>query len=187
MQGFLQKCLAMKYITLCLFTALAVASVACGRGRAKRIDTTPVAVFDLDRYLGNWYEIARYNHRFERGMQQVRAEYILEAPGHIRVVNSGVDAEGKYREAIGKAHPGKYPGQLRVSFFWIFYADYNVLALDPAYRWALVGSNSPKYLWILSRTPTLPDTELEEILRQAAARGYDTTRLLYVSQDRNTD
>lgn len=94
MQGFLQKRLAMKYITLCLFTALAVASVACGRGRAKRIDTTPVAVFDLDRYLGNWYEIARYNHRFERGMQQVRAEYILEAPGHIRVVNSGVDAEG---------------------------------------------------------------------------------------------
>ena len=141
--------------------------------------------FQLDRYLGTWYEIARYDHRVERGVEQARAEYTLEAPDRIRVVNSGVDADGKRREAVGKAHPGKRPGQLRVSFFWIFYADYNVLALDPDYRWALVGSRSPKYLWILSRTPSLPRPELEEILRRAAARGYDTTRLLYVPQNKN--
>lgn len=176
----------MKIITLCLFAALALASIACGRGRAAQVDSTPVAEFDLDRYLGTWYEIARYDHRFERGMQQVRAEYMLESPGHIRVVNSGVDADGNPREAIGKAHPGKRPGQLRVSFFWIFYADYNILALGERYEWALVGSRSPKYLWILSRTPTLPRTELEAILSRAAARGYDTTRLEYIAQDRNT-
>lgn len=175
----------MKILTLALFAVLTMAGISCGRDRAARVDTTPVAEFDLDRYLGTWYEIARYDHRFERGVEQARAEYTLEAPDRIRVVNSGVDADGKRREAVGKAHPGKRPGQLRVSFSWIFYADYNVLALDPDYRWALVGSRSPKYLWILSRTPSLPRPELEEILRRAAARGYDTTRLLYVPQNKN--
>lgn len=176
----------MKLLPLVLIVALGLAGFACGGNRTSgKVDTTPVAEFDLNRYLGTWYEIARYDHRFERGVEQARADYTLEAPDRIRVVNSGVDAAGKPREAVGKAHPGKRPGQLRVSFFWIFYADYYVLALDPDYRWALVGSSSPKYLWILSRTPALPRPTLEEILRRAAERGYDTTRLQYVPRGKN--
>ena len=93
------------------------------------------------------------------------------APGRIEVVNSGADASGCRREAVGRARPGCRPGQLRVSFFWIFYSDYNVLALGDDYGWALVGGGSPKYLWILSRTPSLPQETLERILKLASDRG----------------
>ena len=173
----------MKILTLALFAVLTMAGISCGRDRAARVDTTPVAEFDLDRYLGTWYEIARYDHRFERGVEQARAEYTLEAPDRIRVVNSGVDADGKRREAVGKAKPGDRAGQLRVSFFWIFYSDYNILELAEDYSWALVGSSSPHYLWILSRTPSLPAKVLDEILATARSYGYDTEKLIFVAQD----
>lgn len=174
----------MKIVIICLLVALMAAAVTYGMSRSARIDSAPVSSFDFGRYLGTWYEIARYDNRFERGLQEVRAEYRLLAPGRIEVVNSGADASGRRREAVGRARPGRRPGQLRVSFFWIFYSDYNVLALGDDYGWALVGGGSPKYLWILSRTPSLPQETLERILKLASDRGYDTDRLLFVDQTR---
>ena len=167
---------------ICLLVALMAAAVTYGMSRSARIDSAPVSSFDLGRYLGTWYEIARYDNRFERGLQEVRAEYRLLAPGRIEVGNSGADASGRRREAVGRARPGRRPGQLRVSFFWIFYSDYNVLAMGDNGGWALVGSRSPKYLWILSRTPHLEQGVLDSILAKAASRGYDTSKLIYVEQ-----
>lgn len=147
------------------------------------VDHTVVSNFDLSRYMGTWYEIARFDHSFERGLEAAKAVYTLQPDGRVEVVNSGIDARtGKPREARGKAHATDTPGRLRVSFFWIFYSDYNVMELDPDYQWALVGSRSPNFLWILSRTPTLPQETLDEILRLARDRGYDTRRLIYVDQ-----
>lgn len=152
-------------------------------GHRSRSGRSPVAEFDLVRYMGTWYEIARYDHKFERGLEAVQATYTLGPDRRVKVENSGFDVRRQRRSvALGKAHATDVPGRLRVSFFWIFYSDYNVLALGPDYSWALVGSRSPKYLWILSRTPTLPRETLDGILRQARLRGYDTDRLIYVDQ-----
>jgi lipocalin len=103
--------------------------------------------------------------------------------GKIVVENSGIDSRsGKRKVALGKAKAGSRSGQLRVSFFWFFYSDYNVLAIDDDYQWVLVGSKSPKYLWILSRTPTLPVATMNHILDIASSRGYDTSKLIMVKQ-----
>ena len=154
--------------------------VGAVRNASRPIDSTPVATFDLNRFMGRWYEIARFDHRFERGLQQVETLYTLRPDGKVEVLNSGIDTDtGARREARGKAYATAIPGRLRVSFFWIFYSDYNVLALDSNYHWALVGSKSAKYLWILSRTPTLPDKTLQYLLPAARDRGYDTSELLF--------
>ena len=146
-------------------------------------DRTCVRTFDLSRYLGTWYEIARFDVRFERGLDRVEATYELRPDGLNSVRNSGTDPRtGRRRTATGKARLTKVPGRLRVSFFWIFYADYNVLELGGEYDWALVGSRSAKYLWILSRTPELPKETFLHILQLARRRGYDTDRLLRVDQ-----
>lgn len=148
-----------------------------------RIDRTTVESFDLPRYMGTWYEIARYDHRFERGLTGIEARYALLPNGRVDVVNSGTDMNsGTIRQAHGKAYAGAMPGQLRVSFFWFFYADYNVLELGDDYDWALVGSRSSKYLWVLSRTPILPSRTFNHILRLAERRGYPTGPLLFVGQ-----
>ena len=144
------------------------------------INRATVASLDVERYMGRWYEIARYDHSFERHMVQCMAQYTLLPNGRILVENSGVDSrDGEFRLVEGKAKLGNHPGQLRVSFFLFFYSDYNILALDNNYEWALIGSKSPKYLWILSRTPKLPETVLREILSIAEARGYDTQKLIW--------
>ena len=141
------------------------------------------AVFDLRRYMGTWYEIARYDHSFERRLAGVQAHYELLSDGRVTVENSGVDYRSDRRKrARGKARAPAMPGRLRVSFFWFFYSDYNVLELGPDYDWALVGGGSSKYLWILSRTPRLPSRTLNHILRLAEARGYRTGKLLFVDQ-----
>ena len=150
---------------------------------AQSINTTTVDNLDLKRYMGRWYEIARYDHRFERNMERCEAFYTIEPDGKIAVRNSGIDSKtGLLRITDGKAKLGKKPGQLRVSFFLFFYSDYNILALGEDYDWALVGSKSPKYLWILSRTPSLPESTLEYILSEADARGYNTDGLIWVKQ-----
>ena len=147
------------------------------------IDRATVTSLDVERYMGRWYEIARYDHSFERNMEYCQAQYTLLPDGKILVENSGVDSrDGKYRIVDGKAKFGDHPGQLRVSFFLFFYSDYNILALDNNYEWALIGSKSPKYLWILSRTPSLPEETIEHILDIARERGYDTDKLIYVKQ-----
>ena len=122
----------------------------------KTIDKSTVKEFNLQRYLGKWYEIARYDHRFERGLHYVTAEYSKRPDGKIKVLNCGhQDAvDGKEKCSIGKARPSHngQPGQLQVAFFLSFYSDYNILELDPDYQWSLIGSSTDKYLWILSRT-----------------------------------
>ena len=144
------------------------------------IDNEPVAI-DLNKYLGKWYEIARFDHSFERDMQRVMTEYILMPDGKIKVINTGY-RDGKFKESIGKAKLTETPGLLRVSFFMNFYSDYRVLMIDKDYNYVLVGGNSPKYLWILSRTPQLEATTLQKIIDVAEEKGYDTDNLIYVEQ-----
>ena len=154
---------------------------------AGNIDNTPVTKFDLSRYLGTWYEIARYDHSFERGMTDVRAEYVLRDDGKIDVINSGW-IDGKSKTAHGKAKqpdPETDPALLRVSFFMFFYSDYRILMIDDDYTTALVGSSSDSYLWILSRTPNPSQETINKYVAEARHRGYDTTRLIKVPQGRN--
>ena len=146
-----------------------------------KVDNTPVAALDLNRSLGEWYEIARFDHSFERGVEQAKANYSLKAGGTIAVVNSGVK-NGKQKTAIGKGKTTDTPGLLRVSFFGPFYADYRVMLIDKDYSHALVGSGSSDYLWILSRTPRLPEAAKFELLAEAQRRGYDTGKLIWVEQ-----
>ena len=150
-------------------------------------DNTAISKFDLDRYLGTWYELARFDHSFERGMENVTADYSLRDDGMVEVINSGWK-NGKLKVAEGKAKQPKPltdPGQLEVSFFLFFYSDYNILMLDDNYQVALVGSKSPDYLWILSREPVQSDAVLDLVINEAENRGYDTSQLIWVDQSLN--
>lgn len=150
-------------------------------------DNSTISRFDLSRYLGTWYELARFDHSFERGMDNVTAEYYLRNDGKVDVINSGWK-EGKFKVADGKAKqpdPIADPAHLKVSFFLFFYNDYNVMMLDDNYQVALVGSRSPDYLWILSRKPVQPDAVLSIMVEEAESRGYDTSKLIWVDQTMN--
>lgn len=150
------------------------------------IDKTVVKELDIERYLGRWYEISRYDHSFERGLVGVTAFYSLREDGKIKVVNSGYKKtlDGQRSEAIGKAKipDATIPSKLKVSFFWIFYADYFILELDKNYQWAIIGSSSDNYLWILSRTPQLEKSLYNELLNKITKRGYDVNKLIRVEQ-----
>lgn len=156
---------------------------------SKDFDNSTVTQFDLSRYLGEWYEVARYNHSFEKGMDNTMAEYILQDDGKVFVLNTGWK-NGKFEVAEGKAKykdPEGNPGALKVSFFLFFYSEYNVMMVDENYQISLVGSKSDNYLWILSRTP-VPDPDLlQMVLAEAEARGYDTSKLIWVDQSRNIE
>ena len=150
------------------------------------IDQTTVKELDLNRYLGTWYEIARFPHSFEKGLVGVTANYSLRTDGKIRVINKGYEnsLNGKLSVAEGKAKiPDKAdPGKLKVSFFWIFYADYYVLELDAEYKYVMIGSSSPKYFWILSRTPQMDESTYNMLLDKARQRGYNLDSLEKVQQ-----
>ena len=169
----------MKRKTMVFVCATMVSLAGCVS--VPKVDNAPVSAFDLNRYLGEWYEIARFDHSFERGVEQAKANYTQNADGTIKVVNTGVKA-GKQKTAIGKGKTTDTPGLLRVSFFGPFYADYRVMLIDKEYSHALVGSGSADYLWILSRTPGLPETAKSELLAEAQRRGYDTDKLIWVEQ-----
>lgn len=145
-----------------------------------------VQELDLDRYLGKWYEIARFDHSFERGLVGATANYSITEDGKIKVVNTGYkdSFDGKFNQAEAKAYrpDENYPGALRVSFFLFFYSDYWVLDLDEDYTFALVGSKSSKYLWILSRTPEMAPADLQRVLNKAVSLGYNTGNLIWVEQ-----
>ena len=147
----------------------------------------PVKGFELDRYLGKWYEIARLDHSFERGLHQVTAEYSRRDDGGIMVKNRGFSVEeGKWKEITGKAHPvrSKNIGYLKVSFFGPFYSAYVVFELDRAdYRYAYVSGFSKSYLWFLSRTPTVDEEKMRSFVETADRLGFDTSRLIRVKQD----
>ena len=160
-------------------------------GQKQMTDNSVVKELDLQKYLGTWYEIARYDHRFERDLVGVTANYSMRPDGKIKVVNSGYKntLDGEYSEAIGKAKipdPENEPAKLKVSFFWIFYGDYYVLELDKDYQWAVIGSSTDKYLWILSRTPQMAPEIYTDLLKRIADRGYDTSALIKVKQKENS-
>lgn len=146
----------------------------------------PVQQLDLQRYVGHWYEIARFDHSFERGLVGCTAEYSINDDGTIKVVNSGYkrSLSGPFKQSEGKARrpDESKPGMLEVSFFLNFYSQYNVLELAEDYRYAMVGSRSDKYLWILSRTPYMEQSDIDYLLRSATNRGYDISKLIWVEQ-----
>mgnify|MGYP000870221549 CR=1 FL=1 len=148
----------------------------------------PVSNFQLDRYLGKWYEIARLDHSFERGLSDVSAQYRLLPDGRIEVLNRGYSAEQRgWKEAIGRALPlgDASVGSLKVSFFGPFYGGYHIVALDERdYRWSLVVGPSREYLWILSRERELPPALRQRLIEQASDLGFDTSRLIWVGQER---
>ena len=143
----------------------------------------PVSPFVLNRYLGTWYEIARLDHSFERGLSRVTAEYSLAEDGSLRVVNRGYsERDQRWKQAEGRA---LFAGQtdqgfLKVSFFGPFFGSYVIIDLDPDYRHALVCGPSRSYLWILARTPTLPDAVSQRLIARATSLGFATDSLIFV-------
>lgn len=143
--------------------------------------------FDLDRYLGKWYEIARFDYRFECNLYACTAEYSMRPDGKVKVVNSGhkESPTGQLKTAVGKAKPGEpndpsKPGFLKVSFCCLFYAPYYILSIDADYQYALVAGKGYKYLWILSRTPSLPQDVTQRLIDLAKQRGFDTSKLQFI-------
>ena len=148
---------------------------------ASDIDNSTVKSVDLNRYLGSWYEIAKYDHYFERDLDYAMARYTLRDDGKIDVLNTGIK-DGRAKDAKGIAKTTDVPGLLRVSFFGPFFGDYRIMMLDEDYQYVLVGGSTDKYLWILSRTAELDDATLSLILAEADRRGYDTSKLIWVKQ-----
>jgi apolipoprotein D and lipocalin family protein len=149
--------------------------------------TTAVSGFEIDRYLGTWYEIARLDHRFERGLTNVSANYSLRDDGGVRVLNRGFDTnKSEWNEAIGKAYLVDSPdvGRLKVSFFGPFYGGYNILELDNEnYQYALVAGPDRSYLWILARSPDLSETIVQSLVEKAKSLDFPVDELIYVSHD----
>ena len=160
---------------------MALAAMFFSACDATEIDNSTVKAVDLNRYLGSWYEIAKYDHVFERGLDYAMANYTLREDGKIDVLNTGIK-DGRAKDAKGIAETTNIPGLLKVSFFGPFYSDYRIMMLDTNYQYVLVGGSNDKYLWILSRTPQLDDATRTLILAEADKRGYDTSKLIWVKQ-----
>ena len=147
-------------------------------------NVSPVRGFEVERYLGRWYEIARLDHSFERGLEQVTAEYSLRDDGGLRVVNRGYDsARQRWKEAEGKAYftGPRDVGSLKVSFFGPFYGGYNIIELDREdYEYALVAGPNRSYLWILARQPDLDVSITQRLVAKASGLGFDTDALIFV-------
>jgi apolipoprotein D and lipocalin family protein len=165
-----------------LLTTLLLLLTGC-TGLPKGIE--PVTGFDQHRYLGTWYEIARLDHSFERGLSQVTAEYTLNEDGSIKVINRGYNAEeGEWEEAEGRAKfvGDSDVGHLKVSFFGPFYASYVVFGLDDDYTTAYITGYNRNYLWLMSRTPEVSEEVLETFRARAEAEGFELGELIVVEQ-----
>jgi apolipoprotein D and lipocalin family protein len=170
-----------------LLTAAAAAFILTSCSRSIPKGATAVKPFDVNRYTGRWYEIARLDFKQERGLNNTSADYSLNDDGSIKVLNKGYDTrKGEWREASGKAKftDSDNEAKLKVSFFGPFYSGYNVIALDPDYKYALVAGKNLKYLWLLSRTTSMPDDIKQKYLRQAQEIGYQTDDLVWVEHNR---
>ncbi len=147
----------------------------------------PITGFELEKYLGKWYEIARLDHSFEKGLSQVTAEYTLREDGGLLVLNRGFsESENKWKEAEGKAYfvNNDSEGYLKVSFFGPFYGSYVVFELDrESYQYAFVSGPSTKYLWLLSRTPSVEMEIIEKFIEMSKSRGFDTDNLIFVQHN----
>lgn len=169
----------MKNIIILVCIMLGLSSCRADNGNQK-IDNSTIETLDVARFMGKWYEIARYDHRFEKDMTNVSATYTLLDNGRIEVLNAGYK-NGEYKEIKGKAkqpNPDD-PGKLKVSFFLWFYSDYYILDIAPDYSHVIIGSSTDKYLWIMSREPVLPDNVLSKLIEKIRQRGYDTDRLVF--------
>ena len=176
----------MKRIILMLTSALLCVLVASCTGKPDNV--TPVTKFSAPRYLGTWYEIARLDHRFERGLSSVSATYSMREDGAIKVLNRGYNAEKKqWKDAEGKASFVGAPdvGYLKVSFFGPFYGSYIVFDIDDAYTHSMISGPDTSYLWILSRTPTMDEPTKKRLVAKAQALGFDTSKLIYVTHEQS--
>ncbi len=155
---------------------------ACGGGTPEGI--VPVRPFELNPYLGQWHEIARLDHSFERGLTHITATYSMNEDGSVRVLNRGWDVgRGKWKEAVGRAvfvGPSD-EGRLKVSFFGPFYGGYNIIEYDPA-RYTMICGPDRSYFWILAREPRLDQATLDRLLQRAKALGFETDALIYPAE-----
>ena len=165
----------MKFFLLFLVAAI----VLCfGCGRSTTTDIPAVKEFDISRYCGRWYEIARLPNWFEKGMSGVTAHYSLRPDGMVDVVNSGIK-NGKKHSIFGVARMVGDPkeGELEVSFQWPFWSSYRIIQLENDYTMAVVCGKSYDYLWILARSPEISLADLNKILESLRQRGFDTAKL----------
>lgn len=147
---------------------------------------TAVKNFNSEKYLGKWYEIARFDYRFEKDMDNVTAEYLLNPDGTIKVKNRGYNyVKKEWKESVGEARfvNDKSEARLKVSFFKPIWSGYNVIDIDENYQYALVVGNSTKYIWILSRTKEIPNSIRERFLEKAKKLGYKTEELIWVNHN----
>ncbi len=167
-----------------LLAALAVLVTACS-GTPDGVET--VSGFELNRYLGTWYEIARLDHRFERGLSNITATYSLRDDGGVKVINRGYnDEDREWDEAEGKAYfvGDDDVGHLKVSFFGPFYGGYNVIELDKeGYQYSMVAGPDRSYLWILSRTPEMNPEVLQRLIAKARDLGFAADELIMVEHE----
>lgn len=163
----------------------AIAFVMVGRTGIPE-GTTAVEGFDVNRFLGTWYEVARLDHGFEKGLSHVTAEYSLRDDGGLKVVNKGFDLKkGFWSESEAKAYFLETPdiGRLKVSFFGPFYGSYNIIDLDQKdYSWALVTGPSRNYLWMLSRSKSPDNAVMQHLVEKAKKLGFKLEKLIYVDQ-----
>lgn len=147
---------------------------------------TPVADFEKSRYLGRWFEVARLDHSFESGLEQVTAEYSVRDDGGLKVINRGyLKDEDQWQEAEGKAYfvGAEDIAHLKVSFFGPFYGSYIVYELDKDhYQYAFVTSSDKSYLWLLSRSPVIAPALKQRFVEQAKQLGFNTDDLIFVAQ-----
>ena len=173
----------MRWLALLLVLLLGLAGCAT----APPAGLTPVTPFDVNRYAGKWCEIARMDHSFERGLSDVSARYTVQPDGGVQVINRGFDVSRQaWKEAVGKAlfTGDANRGALKVSFFGPFYGGYNVVALDPDYRWSLVVGPDLGYVWILARERQLSPAVRQQVLEKARSFGIEVDRLIWVDQSR---
>jgi apolipoprotein D and lipocalin family protein len=182
-------------LSLLLYPLLVLTLNGCSAPLPPQAAQAVVKRFDPTQYVGTWYEIARLDNRFEKGLEQVTANYSIEPDGTLKVVNRGFSTEkNDWSEAIGKAKfvdpanaDGSRTGRLKVSFFGPFYGDYNILEVDqPYYNYALVSSGRD-YLWILSRTPQLTYPIKQHLMAKAKELGFATDQLLFIRQSNQVE
>ena len=168
-----------------LFTAVLSLLLSACTGMPEGV--RPVDEFDLNKYLGKWYEIARLDHSFERGLNNISAEYTLRDDGGVKVINRGYSSEDKqWKQSEGKAYFVNTPdqGYLKVSFFGPFYGSYIIFELDEKnYQYAFISGPDTSYLWLLSRTPNVDKDLIEKFINRSKALGFDTDNLIYVKHD----
>lgn len=169
-----------KLLITCLAIVLLLASCV-----TKPVNINPVQDFQADKYLGKWYEIARLDNRFEKGMTHVQAEYSLNPDGSIKVLNSGINAgeiTRSYAEGVAKFVQNSETGFLKVSFFRPFYGAYIVFNLDKDYKYAYVAGDDKDYLWFLSRTPTVSNEQKKDFIVRSKSLGFATDKLVWTKQ-----